>query len=829
MASDSDDDDLLLELAKYTQHTSKRNDVNGLSLSSNTNTPQGHASSNNANHSTTLVSFTHSKSSTPRTPLKQAPQNNAAHDLQLLLAKGEIAVLRSKLKALEVEREQDRKLFNEEKDTNQQKYAKDLEDVKYDLNKLEDEKQFLKLQLKTTARMTNVHNKSVDQNATMITSPNTILQNETIPNDNASSETEHSVNHKRLKQPKHAEPKPSLGSDKKLENLPTKTKIKLHFRPKTHTDENIVLLNRVLKNKIPGLLHPCIYFLDRKSGHTEFHDYAMNIVSEYGLNKFIESILDYWLQKVNNILNTENKEGELPSDHTRYIPFILSIVSEIVKFRPSACDVDILVNLFIVIKKMISTFEYVFKSTTIDQKQNSKYLQKYAVHSRTSITKNSKQGQESWEMLYPESEYTSCSNGMSPGFTQDILAGDDSLFEIPTFHTEFVDIIIVIYSFDVLELISKNLSFQVRNKIKHEGNINTVDDTLVTKIMSLLDDLTYLYKLSNTISFQPIFHPIYNVSVIMESFLQISHLFLEHFQAGKLNVMEQTIYAKWQYLITRSSEWLIHLNLSNVLKTLPAKYNIHSLLRSIGSPYDAKNSNLEFGNLITSLETIMEDKVIYQPDPNAVTYIYFWNLFLTKQILSNISKYLFMMSTSDLVNFKSDEIKEILNNVIKLLSVQYPFLLKQTGKDFSLLQDIIVRCLRIIQHCHNMSLNTSSQEVPLRLENHSKNSKPWIEGSSMKAAQRSTTNGSTHSASDRPIFDSVLNDEKYKLELIVTFSRIVFQNKNGEDVFVKKDKSVSNGNTSALIIKEICRDMLDTLITPDESDVIFDALTPTAT
>lgn len=99
----------------------------------------------------------------------------------------------------------------------------------------------------------------------------------------------------------------------------------------------------------------------------------------------------------------------------------------------------------------------------------------------------------------------------------------------------------------------------------------------------------------------------------------------------------------------------------------------------------------------------------------------------------------------------------------------------------------------------------------------------------MKAAQRSTTNGSTHSASDRPIFDSVLNDEKYKLELIVTFSRIVFQNKDGEDVFVKKDKSVSNGNTSALIIKEICRDMLDTLITPDESDVIFDALTPTAT
>ncbi|KAL6947362.1 hypothetical protein ACO0QE_002245 [Hanseniaspora vineae] len=827
MASDSDDDDLLLELAKYTQHNPKRED-NTLPLNTNTNTPQGVNNSSNANHSTTLVSFTHSRSSTPRTPLKQAPPSNPAHDLQLLLAKGEIAVLRSKLKALEVEREQDRKLFNEEKENNQQKYEKNLEDVKHDLNKLEDEKQFLKLQLKTTARMTNVHNKTVDQNASMNQSSNTILQNETMPSDLPSSETEHSVTHKKLKQLNDKKSKISIASDKKTGNAPSKTKIKLHFRPKTHTDENLVLLNRVLKNKIPGLLHPCVYYLDRRSGHTEFHDYAINIVSEYSLNKFIESILDYWLQQINDILNTESKKTELPSDHTRYIPFILSILCEIVKFRPSACDVDILVNLFIVIKRMISTFEYVFKFTALDQRQNSKYLQKYAVHSRASITKSAKDGQENWEMLYPESEYTSCANGMRPGFPQDVLTEDDSLFEIPTFHTEFVDIVIVIYSFDVLELISKSLSFQVQGKMNHEGDSTAPDDTLVSKIMTLLDDLTYLYKLSNTISFQPIFHPIYNVSMMMEYFLQISQTLLHCFQIAKSDTMEQKLFAKWQYLMADSSEWLIHLNLHNVLKTLPAKYNIHSLLRPIGSPYDAKSSNLEFGNLITSLETIMQDMVIYQPDGNAVTHIYFWNLLLTKQILSNISKYLFMLSTSEMVDFKSDEIKNILNNVIKLLSVQYPFLLKQTGKDFPLLQDIVVRCLRIIQHCHNMSLHTF-HDAAARSSDLSKHSEPWMEGGLMKTAQRSTASGSTHSTSQRSASDSVLNDEKYKLELIVTFSRIVFQNKEGEDVFVKKDKSVSNGNTSSLIIKEICRDMLDTLITPDESDVIFDTLTTART
>jgi len=385
----------------------------------------------------------------------------------------------------------------------------------------------------------------------------------------------------------------------------------------------------------------------------------------------------------------------------------------------------------------------------------------------------------------------------------------------------------------------------------HLGNDRIL--MLNTKLYSLMDDVTYLYRLTYSISFQPIFQPIFNVSIIIENFLKSFNILFRNAAlfnksiksypiengiddneidttfSTAMDSVSQQIYEKWNVIINDISEWLIQLNVNNILKTLPSKYNIHSLLRPIVV-------SDRTADLTVNLDKLMKDGVIYEPDKNKVFYIYFWNLNLTKQILDNILVYLVFPKNSPfiLAAFQNEDLRGVLKNVIKLLAADYPLTLTQTGMDLVLLNEIMGKCLKIIQHCHYLSLNLHTRTPPSsststttssNSNSHSSNKigENHIGSNNSISSDNSTLTSITsrgknldNSSGSGLDQTSILNDDQYKLELIVTLSRIVYQH----------DQRDHDSQSQSYILREICRDILDTLITPDESDYIYEALTP---
>ncbi|SSD60439.1 uncharacterized protein SCODWIG_02200 [Saccharomycodes ludwigii] len=808
---DEDVDDLLLELDKYTDKKKKEQDAmqNKPMIQTNVQVsmPQSHyATSTDENNGDIL----------------QILPSQLIRNDELAMAKGEVAVLRDKINELTLKRENDRKNYLMEKQTLSDQNLGTINNLKQELNRLESERQFLKLRMKNHMHQSLPADSQIPSNVTttaVITNPENVLKKRKLL-ENKESGSSTLVHFSSLSSP---------SSPSSLPTPPIRLKLntkKFILKNSSHND-NLLLLETLWKHKIPGCCKLAMHYLDELEFKGQkigpgFHAFALSIVSSLTLNKFIEFILDYLLQIINQIFETTPTEL-LP------IPFMLVLVYIIIKFRPSATDSQLLLDLFKAIKNFVYQLDSVLtkpKATPSFTTNNTNFANTFnsavaniskhggsnnfdhrsVFRSDTTII-DSKKYLENGNWLYTvdntdlpirfdryspfsdngndsNTNLNTASNKQHRHNNSDTAAKgfnimDDEYFDegyypttvsVPTFQTEFIDILIVMYSFDILEAISENL-YTCSININSTGNID---------LTPLQEDLNYLCNKTFTISFQPIPQIIFNVCMIFSHLVKIvNNKIPQHW---------------WSEKFTKISTFL-DINIQHSLKILPPKYNIHSLSRRVGN-----NGNIKL------IDQLFEKHVIYEPENKVPIYILSHLSRLKLQILQDIKEFLLTISANSLESDNTGiSIDYMIGNVSSLLSFEYPLLLGENNHNRDEQQDrlkLVTLSIKIIYHVYLMS-----ESYTLSI----------VRGSMKNTGNDNHTNEvSSTSTTDNKHFNSnkimiLSGNDRIKTELIATLSRIVF---------------TVNNTLLSKSTKESCRSILDSLISPQEAEAIYLALSP---
>ncbi|XBW37387.1 hypothetical protein QEN19_002967 [Hanseniaspora menglaensis] len=797
-----------------------------------------------------------------------SPEKEMSVDLKsdLHIARGQVSVLKEKIIKVENQNKESKELFLTEKDQLESKYLEELETLKQEISKLNDEKDFLKQKLQQSKRQfypsTNFSgNTSVDTQENKIvkkdekasengqTLSNTAFQLLKKKTDNTflieESKKTFDVKIETEAYDDVCDEEP-INIKQKVEPPKRKKRPLLNFKTTLKFNDNYNLMVHLTKYKIPGMPETVIYYLDTESTSDDdffktnklgsnLLSYGNDLVITETLSKFIELLLDFCLSKFNYILEMENEEDN------KYIPFLLALIYQIITYRPSACDVEFLKNMFIVLFTKLTNFEYIFKLKSIYDPKLTMILSKYEVVDFSSFEGTSKNwislGTETSlvndENLFLKQHTSLLSTSYNGGndFLMDEFEEygsyksrmkntkhkenheneppDDHLFKVPNYNSEFLDFLIVVYTFDILETTLSNIDFLLSD-LKEEENLNFN----CGGFNELVDSYITIFKLSFTNSFQPLIQPLFNNVKMFSSIFSIS---------CKLNLDLN----KFVDLITVQCDWLLKINLKNYLHKLPLKYHVVSLKRYING-----GENISYTNLITPLLKIMADQINYTPDCNKFIIIHKTCEHLSSNILKNMQLFLdkwfityphnsgaWIMSLDDAEN---SVISKILKSCTTLLTTN--FLACQGSKakkDLDLKRSNAVQCIKLLQLFQtnidsfsdllNSEIHEANTELP-----QNKKLKQVLTSSSQLANKNQTEADiqsirNTLSYMNEKLSQLCISDESWKKELIVFTSRIIFQDQ--KNLLLKHE-----------LLKDFLRDLLDSLVTFDESEAIYDTL-----
>lgn len=798
------------------------------------------------------------------------PTNEDIKD-ELHIAKGQIAVLKEKYDKTETLNIKNRGLFLREKEQIENKLMNELNTLKKEINNLNDEKSFLKQRLKQANRNFD-SNSFADNNHLADVYEDTKLDDTKEATPDSSSKLHSKKRPSALKHNGITSNRKDSKTEVKLEQIsnemkknsytdeePRKVKPKLDaeknaFRTKSifnfnstlKFNDNYFLMSHLTKYKIPGMPETVIHYLNKSS--TSGNDYFKNnalgsVFLKFGndliitekLSKFIELLLDFCLTKINDIIGISSEEDN------KYIPFFLALIYQIINYRASACDIASLKNLFLVLGNNLSDFEYIFKLQSVYDLKLTMILPKYEV-----VTLESKKGiSRAWTDLGTETslindenlflkQHTSllstAYNDGSDVFMDEFedyeyhktwfknkphsgegAAPQDHLFEVPNFNSEFIDFLIVVYTFDILETIVSNIDFLINRQIEEESE----EGLRKNDFNELVDYYVNLFKLSFTNSFQPIIQPLFSNVKMFSNIFSIS---------CKLNLNLN----KFVDLISMQCEWLLKINLKNYLHKLPIKYHIVSLKRYVNG-----GENISYVNLITPLVKIMSNEINQIPDCNKFVIIHKACEVVTGDMLTNVKIFLdtwfvgYVRANQNIAinldDIENSVIVMILKNCTTLLTTN--FLACQGSKnkkDLDLKRENAIKCIKILQ-LFKISIDTLSE-----IANRDKQETNQKLNSFTLKSDSNTSFSSTHSPNEQ-VADTIrierdrmksistklsqlfINDESWKKELVVFTSRIIFQDQ--KNLLLKHE-----------LLKDFLRDLLDSLVTFDESEAIYDTL-----
>ncbi|CCD25749.1 Lcd1p NDAI_0F04310 [Naumovozyma dairenensis CBS 421] len=431
----SSDDDMILELStrppRFTQVQNTINNDYTQSQLPALDTLPSNATQNvtNANGNATVTAVTRDN-------------NNLSHN-DLMKAQGEASMLRDKLKVLQSEKEKE--LINEQSKNKKLKesHLDELNKLKHELQRLEDEKKFLimenKSSLKSRSTVPALSNDSDNNRESSVTLSSESMSASNTAINNTATAIKTSPSSKRRK----------IGQTKLKKQY-------IQLNPNRVTpDETSVLFENIMLHRLVGCDLNTIEMLSRiKLEYIENFQFKSFIIPKgesigkslislflrckkgMKLDNFIDTLLEHIAVLIKEI-SFHEREFDLA------VPFLVVIMFELVNFRPSAVHIFALKDLFYFTCDLIKKYQHVLKKPV----------------RKTPL---------------------------------------DMTFGPQIFQYEFIDLLIVLFSFDLLELSLRILQLHP---------ISEISDFLDSK---LLKSLEQLFSLTLTLSYKPIINVIYN-------------------------------------------------------------------------------------------------------------------------------------------------------------------------------------------------------------------------------------------------------------------------------------------------------------------------------
>lgn len=826
----------------------------------------------------------------------------------LFIAKGEIAVLKEKYEKSEKLNVSNTTSYLKEKEQLISKYEDELNQLKSEISALNHEKTFLNHKLKVSSRKFEYEN---DSNSMIIDSENNVMSKSSPAVLNKIKDLSNSsILEKRKKRdedihneilndevlPKRTLLKTSIfdkvpEDNDFIEDEPVNVKQKLEsstisvqnnttknlsqeIKPKKHFlnfkttvkfNDNYNLLTLLIGYKLPSFEKTNIELLDINSKDdqigTKFINMAREFVMKLSLSEFIIKLIENLEGYVKNFA-----DRKIDIHYNNSIPLIISLMYQIVNFRPSVFTNVYLYYRIIKVYELIKEYEFVFKSKSILDAKLQKIIPKTDVvyfdfNDSTVKAKRFNIGIQSLEKnnenlflknhtsllstSYNDVQDSKSRQNNQQADEDDLLIDDgigyiakrnkwidrqlsqktdpelikyrdineikdpvDYLYEMPSDHVEMVDYLIVIFSFDLFESLISNLDFIF-------GKKELFDNEDIDIVSEIYDCIKALFDIAFTTSYQPLILPILTSLNVFNDFLNINL---------KLNYKNYVI--KFIDMINVQSEWLLKINLKNYLHKLPKKQSICSLKRFIGGKAISQRNTLDnyyslLLNETCQLKTFENDDYIIVHEvcediscimlDNIFDFINDWfNCFIyskgDKKMIDNVDQ--------------NGILTTLLKNVTVILTTNFMACQgEKTKSDLVLKKRNTIKCIRILQMFHDR-LNTLKlllEKKPIR-----KNSEVEENEVSKNSIDSSNINSLNLEHLDKTNFENIkvvtdkmehliINDENWKKDLIVYVSRIIYQDQ--KNVLIKHE-----------LLKDFLTDLLDGLLTFEESESIYDAL-----
>lgn len=826
----------------------------------------------------------------------------------LFIAKGEIAVLKEKYEKTEKLIVTNTTNFLKEKEQLVKKYEDELNQLKSEISALNHEKTFLNHKLKVSNRKidnefdgNSIINDS-DNNAITNSSPGLINKTKDLSNssilEKRKKRDENIQNNSNNDEivPKRTILKTSIfnkisDNESIVEDEPVSIKQKielsnlsfnnnttknvsqddrkkrpfLNFKTTVKFNDNYTLLNLLADYRLPSFEKTVIELLDITIDGAQVGTVFINLAREHVMKKSLSEYIINLIEYLENLMR-EFTNKKMINSHNKSIPLIISLIYQIINFRPSVfTNVDLYYRI-VKVYELISEYEFVLKSKSILDAKLQKIIPKTDVtyfdfsdstvktkkfnlgiqtidknndnlflKNHTSLLSTSYNDVQPYKQRQNHQQSTEGDLSVDDGIgyiakrnkwidqqllqkadpellkyrtINEITDPVDYLYEMPCDHIEMVDYLIVSFSFDLFESLVSNLDFIFGKKELFDNE----DVNIVNEIHTCVK---HLFDISFTTSYQPLIVSILSNCKIFNDFFSINL---------KLNYKNYIL--NFVNLINVQSEWLLKINLKNYLHKLPKKQNICSLKRFIGGSSITQNDTLHnYYSLLLDdrchLKTFEQDEYIIIHD--VCEYI-------SSIILDNVFDFVDNWFTCLLYN-KVDKkmidnveqngiLTHLLKNVTAILTTNFIACQgEKTKPDLPLKKRNTIKCIKILQMFNNR-LST----LKLLLENQSTKKVSEIEedeltNNSLDMSNINSFNLAKLDASDYESIEKVtdklehliINDENWKKDLIVYISRIIYQDQ--KNVLIKHE-----------LLKDFLTDLLDSLVTFEDSESIYDAL-----
>lgn len=826
----------------------------------------------------------------------------------LFIAKGEIAVLKEKYEKTEKLIVTNTTNYLKEKEQLVKKYEDELNQLKSEISALNHEKTFLNHKLKVSNRKIdneldgNSMINDSDINAITNSSPGLInktkdlsnssilekrkkrdenIQNNSINDETTSKRTilKTSIFNKISDDESVLEDEPvSIKQKIELSNLSInnnttknvsqedrKKRPFLNFKTTVKFNDNYTLLNVLADYRLPSFKKTVIELLDITIEGAQVGTVFINLAREHVMKKSLSEYIINLIEHLEELLR-EFANKKMINSHNKSIPLIISLIYQIINFRPSVFTNVDLYNRIIKAYELISEYEFVLKSKSILDAKLQKIIPKTDVtyfdfsdsivktkkfnlgiqsidknndnlflKNHTSLLSTSYNDVQPYKQRQNHQQSNEGDLSVDDGIgyiakrnkwidqqllqkadpellkyrnISEITDPVDYLYEMPCDHIEMVDYLIVSFSFDLFESLVSNLDFIFGKKELFDNE----DVHIVNETHSCVK---HLFDISFTTSYQPLVVSILSNCKIFNDFFSINF---------KLNYKNYIL--NFVNLINVQSEWLLKINLKNYLHKLPKRQNICSLKRFIGGSSVSQNNTLQnYYNLLLDescqLKTFEQDEYIIIHD--VCEYI-------SSTILDNIFDFVDNWFTCLLYN-KVDKkmidnveqngiLTSLLKNVTTILTTNFVACQgEKTKPDLPLKKRNTIKCIKILQMFHN---RLSTLKLLLEKQSSKKISEIEEDEVTNNSSDMSNINSFNLAKLDASDYESIekvtdklehliINDENWKKDLIVYISRIIYQDQ--KNVLIKHE-----------LLKDFLTDMLDSLVTFEDSESIYDAL-----
>ncbi|SGZ39563.1 uncharacterized protein HGUI_01763 [Hanseniaspora guilliermondii] len=639
----------------------------------------------------------------------------------------------------------------------------------------------------------------------------------------------------------------------------------LNFKTTVKFNDNYTLLNLLVDYRLPSFEKTVIELLDITIDGAQVGTVFINLAREHVMKKSLSEYIITLIEHLEGLVK-EFANKKMINSHNKSIPLVISLSYQIMNFRPSVFTNVDLHSRIIKTYELIKEYEFVLKSKSILDAKLQKIIPKTDVtyfdfSDSTVKTKKFNLGIQSIDknndnlFLKNHTSLLSTSYNDFQHYKQrqnnqqsnegDLSVDDgigyiakrnkwidqqllqkadpellkyrnineiadpvDYLYEMPCDHIEMVDYLIISFSFDLFESLVSNLDFIFGKKELFDNE----DVDIVNEIHACVKNL---FDISFTTSYQPL------ISCILSNCRIFNDFFSINFKLNYKNYISNFV-----DLINVQSEWLLKINLKNYLHKLPKKQNMCSLKRFIGG------SSISQSNTLQNYYTLLLDESCHLKTIEQDEYIIIHDVceYISSTILDNIFDFVdnwfncFLYNKVDKKMIDNVEqngiLASLLKNVTTILTTNFIACQgEKTKPDLPLKKRNTIKCIKILQMFNNR-LST----LKLLLEKQSSKKVSEIEEDEITNNSVDTSNinsfnlaklGTSDFESIEKVTDKlehlIINDENWKKDLIVYISRIIYQDQ--KNVLIKHE-----------LLKDFLTDLLDSLVTFEDSESIYDAL-----